>query len=359
MSDQPVQDTPDVPEIANVEHVLPELPIVEESPVEAMPVEEAIPVEPVRESTPVQPRRSTPVPQKLPRYTLITTVSVIRSLSVTFAAAVIVATIFMWWTSPEFLSAETRRGLAPVQATADRIDKVPTSIPTPFWINRVGILAGHSGLWTLTGQQKTEHDPGTVCTDGFTEGEVTLKVAKQVATLMQGRGFSVDILEEYDPKLQNYKAAVLISLHADSCQVFDDGFNHSGFKPAYPIERFTIRDQDLRLDECIRQNYAASTGLEFKPAEITVDMTKYYAWHRIASSTPASILELGNLHYDRDLLQNHTDKLAEGVTRGLLCYLNPIGQATSDAAQKNSRPVVPTATPTLPLALPTNTTQSG
>src|SRR4051812_9663971 len=98
MSDALPQDTPEVPEITNVEHVLPELPIIKEVPVEALPVEESIPVEPVRESTPVQPKRSIPVPQKPPRYTLVTTVSIIRSLSVTFAAAVIVATIFMWWT---------------------------------------------------------------------------------------------------------------------------------------------------------------------------------------------------------------------------------------------------------------------
>src|SRR5688572_23891152 len=98
MSDASSQDTPEIPEIANVEHIAPELPITDEVSVEVAPVEEAIPVEPVSESTPVEQKRSTPVAQKPPRYTLVTVVSVIRSLSVTFAAAVIVATIFMWWT---------------------------------------------------------------------------------------------------------------------------------------------------------------------------------------------------------------------------------------------------------------------
>jgi hypothetical protein len=35
------------------------------------------------------------------------------------------------------------------------------------------------------------------------------------------------------------------------------------------------------------------------------------------------ILELGFLSYDRDLLQNHTDRLAQGIVNGLLCFLDP------------------------------------
>jgi hypothetical protein len=276
----------------------------------------------------------------------------IRSLSVTFAFAVIVATIFMWWTSPDFLSAQTRRELAPVQATAERNVREPTALPTPIWFNRIGIVAGHSGIATY-GRTKGQVDPGAVCdADGFTEASVTMNVALKVKSILEGRGFTVDLLEEFDLRLENYKSAALISLHADSCQIFDDGFNHSGFKNAYPINRMTVRDQDMRLDQCLRDNYHALTKLDYKPSEITPDMTEYHAWKLISPTTPATILELGNLHYDRDLLQNRTSEVAVGIVNGLLCYLQPTGQATT-LPPPPTRAVVPSPTP---VVVPTDLT---
>jgi N-acetylmuramoyl-L-alanine amidase len=287
----------------------------------------------------LSPQQAPPPPRKEHHIMLITAVSALRSLIITFAAAVSAATIFTWWTSPDFLSAGTQRNLAVVvaQATSERNAATPTALPTPVWFNRIGIIAGHSGIATY-GPTKGNVDPGTVCPDGFNEASVAMSVARQVVAILRGRGFTVDLLEEWDAKLDGYQAAALVSLHADSCENFNDGYNHSGFKSTYPTERYTSRDRDLRLDACIRQNYASSTGLQFQPGSITVNMTKYHAFHQIAPSTAAVILELGFLSYDRDLLQNHTDKLAQGIVNGLLCYLEPATQPTAMASVQAPAP---------------------
>ncbi len=314
----------------------------------------AAPVAPTKQPRPAGSQRSqqqrasqrVQAPQRQERFTFVTIASAIRSLTFTFAAAVIVATIFMWWTSPDFLSAQTRRGLAPALATAERSMVTPTSLPTPIWFNKIGIIAGHNGIATY-GPTKGNKDPGTVCPDGFYEASVTLNVAKQVVAALKGRGFDVDLLDEYDLRLDGYQAAAFISLHADSCDVFNDGFQHTGFKSTYPTERYTIRDRDELLNNCIRQNYEGATGLPFTPGSITEDMTNYHAFHRIAPRTPAAILELGFLSYDRDLLQNHTDRLAQGIVNGLLCFLQPADLVTSQAPVPSpTRPltVMPTAT---------------
>jgi N-acetylmuramoyl-L-alanine amidase len=180
-------------------------------------------------------------------------VSALRSLSIVFAAAVIVATIFMWWTSPDFLPAQARRDLAPVQATARQVASTPTALPTPIWFNRIGIVAGHSGIATY-GPTKGNIDPGTTCPDGFNELTATTSVAEHAVAILRGLGFQVDLLEEYDLRLEGFQAAAFISLHADSCE----NFGYGGFKSTNPASRFTAREQDLRLDQCIRQNQEAS-----------------------------------------------------------------------------------------------------
>ncbi len=304
------------------------------TPEEAAPLQEPITAEKAKKTAEtVQPVETAEVKPAAPRpraehYTLMTIASALRALSVTFAAAVIVATIFMEFTSPDFLSARTRNELGVVAATAQRSQETPTTIPTVSWGRRVGVIAGHSGIATY-GPTKGNTDPGNVCPDGFTEESVTMRVAQQVVAELQGRGYTADLLEEFDPRLDNYQAAAFISLHADVCTNFDDGYNHSGFKVTYPVERLTVRDQDMRLNDCIRDNYGAVTGLPFTPNGITENMTNYHAFHLydnhpgIASTTPAVILELGLLGYDRQLLQNHPEIAARGVINGLLCFLDP------------------------------------
>lgn len=354
MSDTPESQGPaEIPEVVPERHILPEMPeeqaILEgKAPPAHEPPRFIEPSRPasIRASTPVQRSRPVSKPaqkakptQKARRYTLVTTVSALRSLIVTFAAAVIVATIFMWWTSPDFLPVQARVGLAPVQATARQVAVTRTALPTPIWFNRIGVLAGHTGIARRGGISEGVPDPGAVCPDGFFERSVTEAVASQLVAMLRGRGFTVDLLEEWDMRLFDYQAAAFIALHADSCE----NFGYGGFKSTNPTARFTVRELDERLNECIRVNYSAITGMEFRADNITDNMRLYHAFREISQTTPAVILELGFLSFDRDLLQNQPDRLSQGIVNGLMCFLTPKALATemSDSAQP-----APVSTPT-------------
>jgi N-acetylmuramoyl-L-alanine amidase len=293
----------------------------------------SVPVNAPIEAAPPRVRKAKRPAQ--PRFALITALSALRGLLFTFTAALAVATIFMWWTSPDFLPAQARRDLAPVQATAQRVNQAPTTLPTPIWFNRVGILAGHSGLTTQGGGRRETPDSGAVCPDGFFERIVTEAVADRAAAILRGRGFTVDVLEEFDTRLQGYQASAFISLHADSCE----NFGYGGFKSTFPTERTIIRDRDTALNTCMIDNYRAVTGLEFTPGSITINMTQYHAFDKISVRTPANILELGFLSYDRDLLQNQPDRLGLAVANAVLCFLDAPSSTPTPGA------LVPTPTP--------------
>ena len=271
------------------------------------------------------------------RYGLVSAVSSVRSLGIVFTVSVMVATIFASFTANDALSVQTQQGLAIAQATQEQVAVAPTGLPTPVWFKRVGIIPGHSGLNPTSNLP----DPGAICADGFSEASVTMNVAQAVIAALHGRGYTVDQLEEWDNRLVGYDAALFLSIHADSCTNFNDGFPHSGFKAINPENRITVRDADLRLVGCLRDYYSQSTGLQFSGWTVTANMYDYHAFHQVTQRTPAAIIELGFLYYDRDLLQTHVDKAVQGVLNGLLCFLDPKSQVTAT-------PIPPKATRTLP-----------
>ena len=96
-------------EVLEVTEVVPETVTskpVEYSEPEVAPeviAEEVVEKPRISEKAPQRPKRAAPVfekpqPQRKETYRLVTFVSTLRALIVTFAAAVIVGTIFMWWT---------------------------------------------------------------------------------------------------------------------------------------------------------------------------------------------------------------------------------------------------------------------
>ena len=234
----------------------------------------------------------------------------LRTVIIVSVAAGLTATIFTWWTRNEFISDTARAGLSIAIAT-DVATLAPTSQPTPNWAQVIGIVSGHRG---------PENDPGAVCPDGLTEASVNLSVAQLVVRNLRGLGYTVDLLDEFDPRLENYQAAALVSIHSNTCQDF--GERVSGFLVAAAQARISARASDSRLVNCIAQNYAAATQLE-RRSELTLDMTDYHTFREIHALTPAAIIELGFLLGDRDLLTQHPDTLARGITDGIRCYLEP------------------------------------
>ena len=61
---------------------------------------------------------------------------------------------------------------------------------------RIGIVTGHSGPYPGTGVV----DPGSTCPDGLTELQVNQSVADLVADGLEGAGFQVDRMEEWDER---------------------------------------------------------------------------------------------------------------------------------------------------------------
>jgi len=262
---------------------------------------------------------------------------VFQSLFVVGLTAALAATLFTWLTDPEFIAPTVRDDLSVALATATSQGArlVATDLPTtPNWLRRVGIVSGHRG---------PENDPGAVCPDGLTEAEINLAVAQRVVRNLQARGYTVDLLDEFDPRLSEYHAEVLLSIHANTCQ--DYGEIVSGYLISTADSRSGSGNDQL-LVECVAAHYRQASQL-VRRTGLTRDMTDYHIFREINPLTPGAIIELGFMFNDRDLLTGNQDLLARGITNGILCYLEPGDAnilATLQAPTPN--PILPTATPT-------------
>jgi len=186
----------------------------------------------------------------------------------------------------------------------------PTAAPEPSFlatphIPRVGIVAGHSGS-----------DSGAICPDGLQEVDVNRDIARRVVALLAQRGWEVDLLDEFDVRLNGYQADALLSIHADSCNVP----GKSGFKIVRAEAGYHTPSADVLVD-CIIQHYGARTGLTFDPYTITYDMTRYHAFYEIERNTPAAIIEAGFMLDDRELLTQRPDVVAAGIVDGIVCFI--------------------------------------
>ncbi len=177
---------------------------------------------------------------------------------------------------------------------------------TPRSRIRVGIVSGHWG-----------NDSGAVCSDGLTEMEVNLKIASLVQQKLSQEGFTVDLMKEFDPRLEGYRAQALLSIHADSCNYIND--QATGYKIS-PALGSTQPERASRLTACLKARYAQRTGLPYHTS-VTPDMSSYHAFSEIDPDTPAAIIETGFLNLDRQILTQQPDLIAQGIVDGLLCYL--------------------------------------
>lgn len=167
----------------------------------------------------------------------------------------------------------------------------------------VGVVAGHM-----------DSDSGAICPDGLTEAETVREIAGQVVQRLRRAGAQVDLLAEYDERLNDYQADVVISIHADAC------IERSGFKVARS-EISAIPEIEDRLVACLTEYYATQTGLPFDSYTVTEDMIGYHVFQRVTDATPAAIIETGFLGGDRRLLTRQPDRVARGIADGIICFL--------------------------------------
>lgn len=222
---------------------------------------------------------------------------------------VLVATLLTLWTPSNLfssrhvgemmVSAQATRQVTPVSLTP-----IPTSPPAKI---KIGIVAGHWG-----------NDSGATCPDGLREVDVNLQIATLVRQKLIDMGYDVDLLEEFDKRLFTYQAAALISIHNDSCDFYEDA---TGFKVAPALET-AYPENATRLTNCLIVRYKEHTNLKYHFNTVTNDMTSYHAFYEINALTPAIIIETGFLNLDRDILTKQQDLIADGISSGILCYLN-------------------------------------
>jgi N-acetylmuramoyl-L-alanine amidase len=233
----------------------------------------------------------------------------LRAVETTVLVAVLLATVFVAWTPTSITAASFSDKLALLltpQAASNPSGPVQQTI-------RIGIVSGHRG-----------NDSGAVCVDStgkvtLTEADVNYKIATLVQQKLNDRGYQVDLLNEFDTRLNGYRAVAIVSIHNDSCQYIND--QATGFKVAAALNtRDTNRAN--RLLSCLIDRYHVATGLQFHTGSITPDMTSYHAFDEIDPSTVAAIIETGFLNLDHEILTQHTDQVADGVVNGILCYVN-------------------------------------
>ena len=234
----------------------------------------------------------------------------LHAVEKTLLVGVLLATVFVAWTPTNFSAASFTDRLS-VLLTPQPVSNPVAGAAQPAL--RIGIVSGHRG-----------NDSGAVCTDSsgqvtLTEADVNYQIASLVQKKLVDRGFQVDLLNEFDTRLNGYRAVAIVSIHNDSCEYIND--QATGFKVAAALD---TRDGNRagRLLACLVDRYHRATGLPFHPGSITPDMKGYHAFSEIDPNTIAAIIETGFLDLDREILTQHTDQVADGVVDGILCFVN-------------------------------------
>jgi N-acetylmuramoyl-L-alanine amidase len=181
---------------------------------------------------------------------------------------------------------------------------------TPEIILQVGLVVGHWG-----------NDVGAICSEslgGYREVDINYTIADLTRQYLQAQGIQVDLLKEFDERLDGYDGNALISIHADTCEYIPD--LGTGYKIAEAADN-KRPEQAARLMACLKNRYGTETGLRYDH-RITPDMTSYHAFGEVNPNTPAVIIETGYMNQDRELLTKHPATVARGITAGIMCYLN-------------------------------------
>jgi N-acetylmuramoyl-L-alanine amidase len=234
-------------------------------------------------------------------------------LQMVIVVAFLVATLFTAWTPASLLPGNISDRLAQAFSArstqpAGALEVATPTIPTK---PEIGLVVGH---W-----DDQSKDPGAVCPDGLTEFQVNQEIATRVQEALSKHGYQVDLLKEFDSRLDGYNGLVLISIHTDSCQYIND--DATGYKVAAALSN-RYPERAYRLMSCLIDRYGKTTGLRFNANTVTNDMTSYHAFDEINPETNAVIIELGFLNLDRQILTKNPDKVATGIVNGVLCYVN-------------------------------------
>ncbi len=249
------------------------------------------------------------------------------TIFVVVVSTALVATLLMFFVNPEYVNPAVVQGLQLESeaiiagASAGR----PTPVQTPRWLRRIGIVSGHRGK-SASGAR----DPGAICVDEdgnsiLEEADINFAVATRVVSSLESMNYAVEMLDEFDPRLNNYRADALVSIHANTC--YDFGEYVSGYIVAISEARPAF-GADAFLRECIAENFGAYVPLE-RSYNLTDDMTDNHTWRKIHPLTPAMILEMGYMLADKAVLTEDPDLLARAIVDGILCFMENVNRPSS------------------------------
>ena len=239
-----------------------------------------------------------------------------QPLGTVLSVAIIVATLFNFITPSSFFSSNLEYSLS--QALRNQANPGRVATPTISSAPRIGIVAGHWGS-----------NDGYICADGQTEGDVNLTIATFVRQKLMEQGYTVDLLKEFDSRLQQYNGLALVSIHSGSCEYIDN--SATGFKAAPSLFSRNQPEQAANLANCLTNRYATETGLRFIN-DTSDHMTTFHSFDEVNPGTPVVVIEVGLLNLDRVFLTKSPENAAQGIVAGILCYVrneSPTGgQAT-------------------------------
>lgn len=197
---------------------------------------------------------------------------------------------------------------------------------------RVGLQVGHLNVQDHPDELANLRYNTGAHAGGLNEVDVNLAVAQQLKASLELDGIKVDLLPATIP--ENYKADLLLSLHADaSPDAWRRGYKSSHFRtPRNGLEPL--------LKTFIDEAYFYYSGLPDDDANVSGSMLDYYAFnrrkfrHSVATSTPALLVEMGYLSSseDRRFLQDPTNP-AYALKQGIMAYLDSRNRLPSQLSE--------------------------
>jgi hypothetical protein len=164
---------------------------------------------------------------------------------------------------------------------------------------------------------------GSTGTSGGGRKEVDLNndISQRVARLLRAQGVEVELLPATVPT--GYNADAFIAIHADG----NASTRARGFKISTRWSS-QVAEQDGILVQKLTEAYSAATGLP-EDSNVTRNMRGYYAYSprratwRLSNLTPGAIVEMGFMTNatDRAMMFNQPDRVAAGITNGIMNYL--------------------------------------
>lgn len=230
--------------------------------------------------------------------------TIYRGIQSVVAIAILIATLLTLWNPRKVFITPNIYDLFQSEATLDANNNNLMADDSRI---RIGILAGH---W--------QNHTGEVCADGVIEADINYAIANRVKLELEERNFHVNLFPEFDLDLLNYEADVLVAVYSGSC--LQSPPPPSGFKIGTSLTAENPEEVN-NLAVCLAENYQKYTQLSFTYEIINPDHTSYHIFRDIHPDTPAVLIEIGKLSTDRDLIANRSSSITEGITAGIICFV--------------------------------------